>query len=118
MARMPTYEYRCAECGSDLEVVQSIHEDSLTECPTCGGKLRKLFGNVGIVFKGSGFYRTDNRSKSKGSGGAKPAPKADKSDSGSASAASGSAKPDASTAGTSTSGAGATKPASPTAAAK
>ncbi|MGV1006030.1 MAG: FmdB family zinc ribbon protein [Candidatus Nanopelagicales bacterium] len=74
---MPTYEYRCQECGSDLEVVQSIHEDSLTECPTCGGKLRKLFGNVGIVFKGSGFYRTDNRAKSK-SGGSRPASKSEK----------------------------------------
>lgn len=74
---MPTYEYRCTQCDSVLEVVQSIHEDALTECPTCGGKLRKLFGNVGIVFKGSGFYRTDNRGKSRASGSAsgKPAAK-------------------------------------------
>ncbi len=66
---MPTYEYMCTQCASPLEVVQSIHEPSLTECPSCeGGKLRKLFGNVGVVFKGSGFYRTDNRTKSKGGG--------------------------------------------------
>lgn len=66
---MPTYEYVCTQCASPLEVVQSIHEPSLTECPSCeGGKLRKLFGNVGVVFKGSGFYRTDNRAKSKGGG--------------------------------------------------
>lgn len=60
---MPTYEYRCTECDTPLEVVQSIHEPALTECPTCGGRLRKVFGNVGVVFKGSGFYRTDSRGK-------------------------------------------------------
>lgn len=68
---MPTYEYVCNDCGEPLEVVQSIHEPSLTECPACGGRLRKVFGNVGVVFKGSGFYRTDSRSKSAKSGGAK-----------------------------------------------
>ncbi len=62
---MPTYEYVCTECASPLEVVQSIHEPSLTDCPVCeGGRLRKVFGNVGVVFKGSGFYRTDSRGKS------------------------------------------------------
>jgi putative FmdB family regulatory protein len=60
---MPTYEYRCTQCETPLEVVQSIHEPALTECPTCGGRLRKVFGNVGVVFKGSGFYRTDSRGK-------------------------------------------------------
>jgi putative FmdB family regulatory protein len=60
---MPTYEYVCTECGAPLEVVQSIHEPSLTECPACSGRLRKVFGNVGVVFKGSGFYRTDSRGK-------------------------------------------------------
>ena len=60
---MPTYEYVCTECGAPLEVVQSIHEPSLTECPACRGRLRKVFGNVGVVFKGSGFYRTDSRGK-------------------------------------------------------
>jgi putative FmdB family regulatory protein len=61
---MPTYEYRCTECGEDLEVVQSFHDDPLTECPACGGKLRKVFSPIGISFKGSGFYRTDSRSSS------------------------------------------------------
>lgn len=60
---MPTYEYVCTECGEPLEVVQSIHDPALTECPRCQGRLRKLFGNVGVVFKGSGFYRTDSRGK-------------------------------------------------------
>ncbi|HEY7940207.1 MAG TPA: FmdB family zinc ribbon protein [Acidimicrobiales bacterium] len=58
---MPTYEYRCKDCGEPLEVVQSFTDDALTECPACGGSLRKVFGNVGIAFKGSGFYKTDSR---------------------------------------------------------
>jgi putative FmdB family regulatory protein len=58
---MPTYEYRCKGCGHELEAVQSFHDDPLTECPTCGGLLRKKFGSVGISFKGSGFYKTDSR---------------------------------------------------------
>jgi putative FmdB family regulatory protein len=61
---MPTYEYRCRDCGEEHEVVQSFQDDALTECPACGGSLRKLFGNVGITFKGSGFYKTDSRSGS------------------------------------------------------
>jgi len=64
---MPTYEYRCKECGEHLEVVQAFTDDALTECPNCGGPLRKVFGNIGITFKGSGFYKTDNRSKSSSS---------------------------------------------------
>ncbi len=58
---MPTYEYACAECGERLEAVQKFSDDPLTLCPACGGKLRKLFSPVGIVFKGSGFYRNDSR---------------------------------------------------------
>jgi len=58
---MPTYEYVCKSCDEHLEVVQSFTEDSLTVCPVCGGPLRKVFGNIGISFKGSGFYRTDSR---------------------------------------------------------
>ena len=58
---MPTYEYACKACGEHLEVVQSFKDGALTECPGCGGLLRKVFGNIGITFKGSGFYRTDNR---------------------------------------------------------
>ena len=59
---MPTYEYACAECGERLEAVQKFTDDPLTDCPACDGRLRKLFSPVGIVFKGSGFYRTDSRS--------------------------------------------------------
>jgi putative FmdB family regulatory protein len=59
---VPTYEYACAECGERLEAVQKFTDDPLTMCPACGGRLRKLFSAVGIVFKGSGFYRTDSRS--------------------------------------------------------
>ena len=58
---MPTYEYACKKCGEHLEVVQSFKDDPLTQCPNCKGALRKVFGNVGIVFKGSGFYKTDSR---------------------------------------------------------
>ncbi|HEV3464792.1 MAG TPA: FmdB family zinc ribbon protein [Actinomycetes bacterium] len=60
---MPTYEYACTECGDRTEVVQSISEAPLTTCTVCGGTLRKVFSPVGIVFKGSGFYRTDSRAK-------------------------------------------------------
>jgi putative FmdB family regulatory protein len=59
---MPTYEYACKSCGEHLEVVQSFKDSALTECPACGGTLRKVFGNIGITFKGSGFYKTDSRS--------------------------------------------------------
>lgn len=63
---MPTYQYACAACEERLEAVQKFTDDPLTECPACGGKLRKLFSPVGIVFKGSGFYRNDSRSSGKG----------------------------------------------------
>lgn len=59
---MPTYQYACTECGHSFEQFQSFSEDALTVCPECDGKLRKLFNAVGVVFKGSGFYRTDSRS--------------------------------------------------------
>ncbi len=58
---MPTYQYACTECGHGFEQFQSFSDDALTECPTCGGRLRKVFNSVGIVFKGSGFYRNDSR---------------------------------------------------------
>ena len=64
---MPTYEYRCRECGDQLEAVQAFTDAPLTECPNCGGALRKVFGSVGIAFKGSGFYRNDSRSGSSAS---------------------------------------------------
>jgi putative FmdB family regulatory protein len=59
---MPTYEYACRSCGKHHDVVQSFTDDALTTCPSCGGSLRKVFGNIAIAFKGSGFYKTDNRS--------------------------------------------------------
>ncbi|MDL9938958.1 zinc ribbon domain-containing protein [Gordonia sp. ABSL1-1] len=61
---MPTYSYACTECDNKFDIIQSFSDDSLTECPQCTGRLRKLFNSVGIVFKGSGFYRTDSRSGS------------------------------------------------------
>ena len=67
---MPTYQYRCTECGGELEAVQKFTDDPLTVHDDCGGRLRKVFSPVGIVFKGSGFYRTDSR---KGSSAAEPA---------------------------------------------
>ncbi len=68
---MPTYEYACKACGEHLEVVQSFKDDALTECPNCGGELRKVFGAIGIAFKGSGFYRNDSRPEPKESKGPK-----------------------------------------------
>ncbi|MFD2417244.1 FmdB family zinc ribbon protein [Amycolatopsis pigmentata] len=64
---MPTYQYACKECDHRFEAVQSFSDASLTECPECTGPLRKLYGAVGVIFKGSGFYRTDSRSESKSS---------------------------------------------------
>ena len=61
---MPTYEYACRSCGEHLEVVQSFKDEPLTECPACGGALRKVFGAIGIAFKGSGFYKNDSRATS------------------------------------------------------
>jgi putative FmdB family regulatory protein len=61
---MPTYDYRCKDCGHSFEIHQSFSDDALTECPQCHGNLRKVFGNVGISFKGSGFYKTDSRASS------------------------------------------------------
>ncbi|MBE7325352.1 FmdB family transcriptional regulator [Nocardioides sp. Y6] len=64
---MPTYQYACTECEHAFEQFQSFSDDALTTCPECGGRLRKLFNAVGVVFKGSGFYRTDSRSGSSAS---------------------------------------------------
>ncbi len=69
---MPTYQYRCTDCADELEVVQKFTDDPLTQCPSCEGSLRKVFSAVGVVFKGTGFYATDNRSKGKAEA-AKPA---------------------------------------------
>ncbi len=63
MARLPTYEYHCDSCDQNFDVVQAFEDDPLTACPTCGSPVRKVFGNVGIVFKGTGFYKNDSRTK-------------------------------------------------------
>ena len=76
---MPTYSYACTECDNRFDAVQAFTDDALTTCPKCSGRLRKLFNSVGVVFKGSGFYRTDSRESSKSS------VKVDKSDSSSSS---------------------------------
>ena len=64
---MPTYSYACTECGNRFDVVQAFTDDALTTCEQCSGRLRKLFNSVGVVFKGSGFYRTDSRESAKSS---------------------------------------------------
>ena len=64
---MPTYSYACTACDNRFDAVQAFSDDALTTCPKCSGRLRKLFGKVGVVFKGSGFYRTDSRDSSKSS---------------------------------------------------
>ncbi|WP_017241088.1 FmdB family zinc ribbon protein [Streptomyces sp. SS] len=92
---MPTYQYQCTECGEGLEAVQKFTDDALTECPSCKGRLKKVFSAVGIVFKGSGFYRNDSRGSSSSS-----SPASSKSSTPSSSSASSSttdAKPAAST---------------------
>ncbi|MEV0368302.1 FmdB family zinc ribbon protein [Streptomyces sp. NPDC050636] len=68
---MPTYQYQCTACGEGLEAVQKFTDDALTECPSCAGRLKKVFSAVGIVFKGSGFYRNDSRGSSSSSSPAK-----------------------------------------------
>jgi putative FmdB family regulatory protein len=61
---VPTYSYRCTECDTAFDIHQAFADSSLTECPTCGGKLRKVFSSIGVTFNGSGFYRNDSRSTS------------------------------------------------------
>ncbi|MEU8977512.1 FmdB family zinc ribbon protein [Streptomyces sp. NPDC048309] len=79
---MPTYQYQCTECGDGLEAVQKFTDDALTECPNCSGRLKKVFSAVGIVFKGSGFYRNDSRgSSSSSSPASKPSTSSPSSDS-------------------------------------
>lgn len=68
---MPTYQYACTACDERLEVIQRFTDDPLTECPSCAGRLRKVFSPVGVVFKGSGFYRTDSRASANGSSSSK-----------------------------------------------
>jgi putative FmdB family regulatory protein len=94
---VPTYQYACTECGEQLERVQSFSDPALTECPACSGKLRKVFNSVGIVFKGSGFYRNDSRS------GSVPAEKASSGSSESKSETKSESKPDSSSSSSSSS---------------
>ena len=79
---MPTYAYACTDCDHSFEAVQSFSDDSLTECPQCHGRLRKVYSNVGVVFKGSGFYRNDSRAESGKNGAAKDSGKDSSKDSG------------------------------------
>ncbi|WP_279071885.1 FmdB family zinc ribbon protein [Microbacterium lacticum] len=71
---MPTYAYACTQCGHRFDAVQSFSDAALTECPVCGGTLRKQYGSVGVTFNGSGFYRTDSRAGNSGAGGGASAP--------------------------------------------
>ena len=63
---MPTYSYRCNDCGYEFEQRQRMSDDPLTECPTCDGNVKRVINSIGVVFKGSGFYVTDNRGKKNG----------------------------------------------------
>lgn len=108
---MPTYSYRCTECGEAFDIQQAFTDESLTECPACSGRLRKLYGTVGVTFNGSGFYRTDSRAAAKGgaTGSESGGSSGDSSSSSGSSASSGSSSGSASASGSTTS-------ASPTAA--
>ena len=104
---MPTYDYRCEKCGEDLEVYQSFSDAPLTKHQGCGGKLRKVLSPAGIVLKGSGFYKTDNRGASKGKGKDKTKDNGKESTTSTADSSSSSTKPASDT--SSTSGASSTK---------
>ncbi|MGO4690743.1 FmdB family zinc ribbon protein [Glaciibacter sp. 2TAF33] len=73
---MPTYSYRCTECDTAFDIHQAFSDNSLTDCPTCGGKLRKVFSSIGVTFNGSGFYRNDSRSTTSSTDKAATAPAA------------------------------------------
>ncbi|GGY15022.1 FmdB family zinc ribbon protein [Streptomyces anandii] len=94
---MPTYQYQCTECGEGLEAVQKFTDDALTECPSCGGRLKKVFSAVGIVFKGSGFYRNDSRGSSSSSSPASSKPSSSSSSSSDSGSSSGSGSSSSST---------------------
>lgn len=101
---MPTYQYQCTECGEGLEAVQKFTDNALTECPSCSGRLKKVFSAVGIVFKGSGFYRNDSRGSSSSSSPASKPSTSSSSDTKSASTASASSSSDTKSSGTSSAG--------------
>ncbi|WP_190012620.1 FmdB family zinc ribbon protein [Streptomyces lucensis] len=90
---MPTYQYQCTECGEGLEAVQKFTDDALTECPSCSGRLKKVFSAVGIVFKGSGFYRNDSRGSTSSSSPASSKAGSSSSDSKSSTASSSTSSP-------------------------
>lgn len=98
---MPTYSYACTECDNRFDAVQAFTDDALTTCPECSGRLRKLFNSVGVVFKGSGFYRTDSRDSSSKSSGSTSAGEKSGGSEKSSGADSGSASPSTSSASTS-----------------
>lgn len=116
---MPTYQYACTDCGEQLEVVQKFTDDALTICPACDGRLRKVFSAVGVVFKGSGFYRTDSRAAANGSSNSSSNVSAKTSSNGSADSSASSSSDGSSTNGSSTNGSssanGSTKKESPAA---
>ncbi len=111
---MPTYQYICTnpECGTEFERVQSFTDPAVSECPVCGGAVRKQYGSVGVVFKGSGFYRTDSRADAKSSTTAKKEP-SKSSDSGSGSSAGSNGSSGASSSSTSSGSAGSSSTSSP-----
>ncbi|MGX1757816.1 FmdB family zinc ribbon protein [Streptomyces lydicus] len=110
---MPTYQYQCTQCGEGLEAVQKFTDDSLTECPACQGRLKKVFSAVGIVFKGSGFYRNDSRGSSSSSS---PGKNASASGGTSSSDSSGSSDSSSSSSSSASSGSSDTKASAPAAA--
>ncbi|MEU0198785.1 MULTISPECIES: FmdB family zinc ribbon protein [unclassified Streptomyces] len=99
---MPTYQYQCTECGEGLEAVQKFTDDALTECPSCQGRLKKVFSAVGIVFKGSGFYRNDSRGSSSSSSPASKSSSSSSSSSSDSSSSSSSSTSSSSSAGSTT----------------
>ncbi|MEW2575562.1 FmdB family zinc ribbon protein [Streptomyces syringium] len=113
---MPTYQYQCTECGEGLEAVQKFTDDALTVCPSCDGRLKKVFSAVGIVFKGSGFYRNDSRGASSSSSPAKSTTAKSGSDSSSSTSASSASGSGASSTSTSTASASASSSSSSSAA--
>jgi putative FmdB family regulatory protein len=114
---VPTYSYACTECDNKFDTVQAFSDDALTDCPQCDGRLRKLFGKVGVVFKGSGFYRTDSReaAKSSANGSAKSSESSDSSSTSSEKKSD--AKADSSSSSSSSSTSSSSSPSSSTAAA-
>ncbi|POH68692.1 MULTISPECIES: FmdB family zinc ribbon protein [Cryobacterium] len=119
---MPTYSYRCTECDTAFDIQQAFTDNTLTECPACGGKLRKVYSSIGVSFSGSGFYRNDSRAESGGKSSLsaeKGAKKTDSSsESSSAKPAEKSSTPAASTSGSSSSGSGSSSGSTTTAAPK